>query len=95
MSQANDEWVFRSGTAPTNLSLSDLQKSRAQPVRSLLGVDAPEGSFAGNLKNDDAVVIVNDTFRSQDSYDLRWGPRCLNDPDGLKRPAIINRSFKG
>lgn len=70
--------------------MSDLQESCRKPVGSLLAVDAPEGTFPRNLKNDDAVVVVNDAFRSQDAYDFRWGPRCFNDPDRLKRPAIID-----
>lgn len=73
---------------------SDLKKVLSEPVGGFLGVDAPESSFASDFQHDDAVVLVNDFVRSQDAYDLSWGPRCLNDPDGLKGPAIIHRSFQ-
>lgn len=75
--------------------MSNLRKVSAKPIGSLLGIDAPECAFPGDLKDDNAVVLVDDALRSQDPYDLRWGPRCLNDPDRLQGPAIIYSSLKG
>lgn len=72
----------------------DLRKPGREPIRGLLGSNAPECSFPSDLKNDDAVVIVDDSFRAKDAYDLSWGPRCFDDPDRLKRPTILNSSLQ-
>jgi len=69
---------------------SDLKQVGREPIGGFLGIDAPERSFPRNFENNDAVVVIDDALRAEDAYDLRWGPRCFNDPDGLKRPAKIN-----
>lgn len=68
---------------------------RSEPSRRILIDYAPEVSDTSYLKHDDAVVIIEDT-EAQKRIDYLAGlERCLNDPNGLKGPAIINRSFEG
>lgn len=78
-----------------NEKTSSFGQMNIKPVSNLLASNAPIISDPSNLQNDDAVVVIEDARSSEDAYNLAWGPRCLNDPDRLERPAIINRAFQG
>lgn len=67
----------------------------SHPLRRLL-VDYPsEVANARYFQDDDAVVVIKDAMPEKDIHDFARFERCLNDPEGLKGPAIINRAFKG
>lgn len=65
----------------------------AKPVCGLLALDHPEITTPRDLKNDYAVIPVDGSVGDKDVYDPSWGPRCFNDPEGLKRPAKIDGSL--
>jgi hypothetical protein len=64
-----------------------------KPICGLLGLDHPEIANSRNLEDDYAVVVVDSPFVAKDFYDPAWGPRCFNDPEGLKRPAKAARQY--
>lgn len=64
-----------------------------KPVRGLLALDHAEVAYTRDLKNDYAVIPVDGAIGDKDFYDPSWGPRCFNDPEGLKRPTKIDGSL--
>jgi hypothetical protein len=62
-----------------------------QPVGGFSVNDVPKIPPACDLKHDYPIVIAKGAEVQKNLYDGAWGERCLNDPKGLKRPAIIDR----
>lgn len=66
----------------------------SKPLSRLLVDYSPKVTDARDLKDDYAVIVVEDANAKEDGYYLAGLQRCLNDPERLKGPAIINRAFK-
>jgi hypothetical protein len=66
-----------------------------QPIGRILVDHPPKVPDPGYLKHNDSVVIIKDSEPEKHIDDFAGFQRCLNDPEGLKGPAIINRAFKG
>lgn len=65
------------------------------PVRNVLIDDAAEVPYAGNLKNDYPVVVIEHADVQKDGDNLAWHPWGFDNPETLKGFAKINGSLKG
>ena len=52
--------------------------------------NTPEVSDAGDFKNNNSVIVIEDGGAHKDFDYLAGLPRCFNDPDGLQRPTKID-----